>query len=584
MIIPELEEIQADKAHRTFKYLERRYPEFTKYLKDLYGDSFASASELLYRFFNNIIDKPHCKICSNPTRFKNFQQGYGEYCSRKCLNNDPEMINLMKNKREETNIIRYGVKCNFSNPENYNKCKQTWIEKYGVDNPGKSEMVREKTKNTMIERYGVENIFQSENFKQKSINTKQDKYGDGYFTNSQKSVETQRKRYGGVGFESDILKKKYKDTCLQKFGVIHATLSDEISSKISKTKRLRTFDVFPDILNIYDQIATCKCPDENCNLCDEKQYNIQVGLYQQRLRLGQDPCIIRTPLKLIRDTCIEKFIQNILNKYNIEYETNNRTILGGKELDIYIPAYKLAIECNGIYWHSLKEPKYHHDKWKSCAGLGIQLLTVWEDQIINKPEIIRNLILFKLGIYEHRIGARECELKEVSSTESRLFLDLYHLQGSVNGSVRLGLYYKDELVGLMVFGRKRTALGNRDHDTWELYRYCCKQGWQITGGASRLFNHFISEHSSSVVESFSSNDISNGELYRQLGFNNVGLQPHSYWYIDKHMVRHHRYTFRKDVLIRNGADPSLTEFQITDEMGMFRIYDTGQQKWIYEIK
>ena len=150
-----------------------------------------------------------------------------------------------------------------------------------------------------------------------------------------------------------------------------------------------------------------------------------------------------------------------------------------------------------------------------------------------------------MGIYEHQIGARKCILKDVSSKESNKFLDENHLQGSTNGSIRLGLYYNDELVSLMVFGTKRRALGNKENnkDTYELYRYCNKLGWQIQGGASRLFKHFLDMYPNSTIESFSSNDISIGDLYKKLGFELIDAQKGSYWYIDRKRNRYKSFRY-----------------------------------------
>ena len=70
-----------------------------------------------------------------------------------------------------------------------------------------------------------------------------------------------------------------------------------------------------------------------------------------------------------------------------------------------------------------------------------------------------------------------------------------------------------------------------------------------------------------------------GDLYKKLGFEYIDTQKGSYWYITKDLQRRHRYSFRKDVLVKEGYDPNKTEFEITDEIGLFRIYDSGQQKW-----
>ena len=56
----------------------------------------------------------------------------------------------------------------------------------------------------------------------------------------------------------------------------------------------------------------------------------------------------------------------------------------------------------------------------------------------------------------------------------------------------------------------------------------------------------------------------------------------SYWYIDKNMNRYHRYNFRKDLLVKEGFDALKSESQITTEYGFYKIYDTGQTKWIYK--
>lgn len=528
---PDIEYINSHRYHRRY-FINIDFPGYLEYLET----KFPYVHDLTQRIWLDIHkydDYPTCPICGRSVKtFQNFTKGFVKYCCPTCAQSDP----IVREKNHKTNIDRYG--------ENYReiitrKCAETKLMKYGssgYNNPS-------KFRQTMLKRYGVENPMMLES-----------------------------------------IKTKTETTCLERYGAKRKILSNDYRKEKRESLNKHLIDIYPEVVDIKDngRIFICSCPDSTCTLCNEKQFETSYHQYYQRkFKYKIDICPIKRPGFPNKNTDIEVFIQDILNKYDIQYETNNRTILSGKELDIYIPDYKLAIECNGIYWHSLKEPKYHHQKWIVCKNQGIQLLTLWEDQIINQPEIIRNIIMSRLGIYEHKVGASKCKVKSVTSNESNQFLLDNHLQGPVNGSIRLGLYHNDELVSLMVFGRKRTALGNKFHDQWELYRYCCKQGWQIVGGAKRLFTHFINEHPDVEIESFSSNDISGGGLYDRLGFKQANLQPYSYWYIDKNMIRRHRYSYRKDVLVKNGADPSLTEFQITDQMGLFRIYDTGQIKWIY---
>ena len=533
--------IQEHVAHREF-YLNRDFPGFLEMLNELYPN-INSLGEKLWLRLHGYDGYKKCPICGQDVKtFKNFNQGFTTYCSPTCAQMDPQV----RLKNHNTNVERYGD--NYRKKQN-TKTLQTKLKKYGCS----SYNNKEKYKQTCLDKYGVDNPTKLESIKNKIVETNLKKYGAPY----------------------KILTKEYRNN-------YRKTLDKKLIEKHPEIIDIRMGD---DNLPIF----TCKCQDKTCNLCSNKTYEIGYYMFYERKYIYKtELCSIKNPHNANKGTFIELFVRNILDTYNIHYIENDRKILQGKELDIYIPKHKLAIECNGIYWHqtgseSRIEPTYHFNKWKECKDQDIQLLTIWEDQIYNKPEIVEGIIKSHLGIYDHQVGARKCILKEVSSKESNKFLNENHLQGSANGSIRLGLYYNDELVSIMVFGAKRRALGNKEtnENTYELYRYCNKLGWQIQGGASRLFKHFIDSHEDSLIESFSSNDISMGDLYKKLGFKLIDVQKGSYWYIDRKRNRHHRYSFRKDILVKEGYDPNKTEFEITEEIGLMRIYDSGQQKWIY---
>ena len=70
---------------------------------------------------------------------------------------------------------------------------------------------------------------------------------------------------------------------------------------------------------------------------------------------------------------------------------NDRSVLNGKELDIYYPEKKIAIEFNGDYWHSdkFKSENYHYNKFKACHDLGITLVSIFEfDFTLSKDAIL----------------------------------------------------------------------------------------------------------------------------------------------------------------------------------------------------
>lgn len=512
-------------------WVSDKYPEFREYLNNKYQD--IPIKEQIYLYYNNMLGIPTCPICGKKVKFHGNKYGYAKYCSPTCAQIDE--------KTQE-------------------KQKQTKIEKYGIDY---GNIIIEKTKQTKIE-----------------------KYGDEKYNNINKLKQTCLERYGVDNpMKSKIFQEKSKQTCLKRYGVEYNLLL--IDHKTSGKNRMLNND--PDIIN-WDKdnnTLTCKCPDNSCSKCKEKQYLTTYYSYYERKNIYNIcPCTIKIPpytCSTYKNTNIEIIIKDILDEYDINYIQNDKSVLSTLELDFYIPDKRLAIECNGIYWHSSKfrDNKFHYNKMKACEERGIQLLTIWEDQVLKKPDIIKSIILSKLSIYENRIYARKCEIKEVNSKDSKDFLMKNHLQGSVNSSVKLGLYYNNKLVSLMTFGKKRSALGNKNTEGWELYRFCNKLNIQVIGGASKLFKYFINNYHVNKIESFSSNDISNGLLYNKLGFKMIS-ETFSYWYV-KNKKRYHRYKFRKSELIKMGFDKNKTEFQIMEDNGYHRIYDTGQKKWIYKI-
>jgi len=72
-------------------------------------------------------------------------------------------------------------------------------------------------------------------------------------------------------------------------------------------------------------------------------------------------------------------------------ESNNRSVLNCLELDIYLPEYNVAIEFNGLYWHSelYKEKDYHLNKTLECKKKGVDLLHIFEDDWVFKQDIIK---------------------------------------------------------------------------------------------------------------------------------------------------------------------------------------------------
>ena len=533
----------------TERYIKSHYPKWHKYLIETYPD--ISWSEKLYWYYNNITERVLCPICGKETSFVNITHGYRQYCSKSCLNADVKTNN---EKRHQTNISRYGVDNPMKLPEVKKRLKDSVVNKYGVTNVFQAESTKQKIREHNLELYGTEYPLQSEEYKKHYRQVMMDRYGVSW--NSQ----------------TDEFKQAIKDSY------------DDIRKKAKETTKKSFLKTHPYILDYDDINYTCRCNHPNCNKCECKTYIIPKKIYHSRIQQNIETCTTLKPInEFAKNTTIENYIKAILDEYNINYTTNNRKVLQGKEIDIYIPDKKIAIECNGVYWHSsiYKDNKYHYNKYKSCSEHGIQLLTIWEDWIEHKPDIVKSILLSKLGLLRERIYARNCCIREVSPKDAIEFLNMNHIQGSCNSKIRYGLYYKDKLVSLMTFGKKRSAMMGKYkyEDVWELTRFCNTLNTSVVGAAGKLLKHFIKNINPTTIESFASHDISNGNLYNTLGFKKETETNGSYWYIDKCKIRYHRFTFCKSKLIKMGYDKDKSEFEIMDGLGYIRIYDSGQTKY-----
>jgi hypothetical protein len=260
--------------------------------------------------------------------------------------------------------------------------------------------------------------------------------------------------------------------------------------------------------------------------------------------------------------------------------------LNGPEIDIYLPHLKIGFEFNGVYWHSehFKERDYHLNKQIHFFNNDVDLIQIWEDDWLYKKDIIKSIILNKIGSIKKGIFARKCIIKEVSNKESIVFLNKNHIQGWCVSKYRYGLYHNDILVSLMTFGKKRLNLGSKIHnDEYELLRFCNLLDNRIVGGASKLLKKFLESVNVNSLTTFSKNDYSSGNLYEKIGFEYESkTNPNYYWVVNG--LRENRFNFRKDKLVSQGEDKKLTEIEIMHSKGYYRVFDSGNKKWTLSIK
>lgn len=560
MLIPEEKDFK--NPHQMSRlYIQKHYPEFYKWLLEKYQcypqDKFVA---YLYMYFHNIDEPPRCPVCGRYVPFMRYSIGFQTHCSLKCSGND---LNVKK-KKEQTSIKHFGTPCPSQSQIIKDKSKKTCEERYGGQGNA-SLSIKEKQQQTMLERHGCTCFSENDDLIKKSKQTKLERYGDENYTNREKGKQTCLERYGK---ESALavkeLREKGKRTCMEVYGVEYPTQSEEIQNKIkqtnmskygvqyyTQTEKLRNIskeknkrwrqEHRKDILDVID-IDTYKyaCPHKGCTKCEEKCFLSNPYIYHNRTRKKSEVCTILNPVGS-QISSIELFVKGILDEKHISYITQDRKILDGFELDFYIPDKEVAIECNGVYWHDVnhKPEDYHFNKWKSCKEKGIKLISVWEDLCITKPEIVKDMLLKELGIFNL---CDYSSFNKISKDKCNKFLKENYLWGIPKYDNCVGIYSKDEeLIGVACI-KKDVVVS-----------YCTKLGIMVPAGLNDLLKWIGLNKSNIIIP----NDCG-GSM--GVNFNHTILKPKK-WYIDRRYGRHSKRI--KDCY--------------------FEIYDSGSTKYQLDI-
>ena len=277
---------------------------------------------------------------------------------------------------------------------------------------------------------------------------------------------------------------------------------------------------------------------------------------------------------------LRKFIEELgeEGEYNVP-------ILDGKHIDIYLPKFSLGIEYCGIYYHSEKfrNKNYHLDKKLIAQKKGISLLQIFEDEWLDKKELVKERIKSKLGVSE-RTFARRLNIVNVAWSDAEDFLNKTHTQGPSNATkINIGL--KDNagrLLALMTFGplRFETECQKSGQD-YELIRY--SSIGTVIGGFSKILTTFVKQYTPSRIISYADRRWSDGEVYKQAGFTLIGETPPGYFYV-KNGKRYRREVFQKHKLpnLLEKFEPLQGERENCENNGYFRIFDCGHLK--FELK
>lgn len=459
-------------------------------------------------------------------------------------------------KIKEFNRKKWGVDYFSQTKEYTKKFKETMIDRWGVEYALQSKELKDKAKKTNLEKFGVENPFMDTEMIKSKFKEKWGRNHPSEVPEIVDKIKISTKKNWQEKKEYRI--EKFRKTNLDKWGVDHPNKSDLCRNyKITNEPYYISYSNGKSLFN--------------CDLEKKHQFNISSMEYSNRKRGNLPLCTICYPISdssSIKENELRNFIKSI---YSGELIKSWRDPI---EIDIYLPELNLGFEFNGLFWHSerWKDKYYHLNKTTFFQNKGIRIIHIWEDDWINKKEIIQSQIRNWIGNTERKIFARNCQVKILENKVGISFLDKNHIQGSDKSVLKIGLYLEEELVSIMTFdhfeGRNRMEASG-----WNLSRFCNLINTNVVGGASKILSHFIKNYSPARIISYADRDWSDGGLYTKLNFSLISEARPDYKYIVEG-IRVHKSNFKKDKLKYTE-----TESDYVKNNGIEKVWDCGKLKF-----
>ena len=476
-------------------------------------------------FQNNIKESVKC-LCGCGLPLKN-------PIKTKYLQGHSNRSDEVKANKEKSVMKNYGV-ANISQIEDVKaKKKETMLKNHGCETPFDRDFIVP----IWIEKYGVDNPSKLQNVK--------DKISEHAIKYQKENLEQRTQSFLNNFFDGKIM-----------------------SDRLSNVKPLFTKEQYKGVNVVY--------PFE-CLTCGNTIHsNLDDGKDVRCFNCNPNPSKSILESEIL--TFCKKFYPNLVE--------NDRQIIQPLELDIYIPDIKTAIEVNGIYWHTEqygKNKTYHLNKTEKCSDKDVRIIHIFEDELVEKPEICKARLKHIFGKIHRNVYARKCVIEPISPKLKGKFLAKYHIQGNDKCKISLGLFYKSRLVSVMTFSSLRSSLGYKEtkENVWELSRYCSIFNFNVVGGAGKLLKHFENTYNPKTVISYADRRWSNGNLYSKIGFIFDKFTEPNYWYV-KNDRRYHRFNFQKHLLSEklSNFDSNLSEKDNMNNNGYHRIWDCGHCKFI----
>ena len=459
----------------------------------------------------------------------------------------------------ETNRRRFGVNHPFQNAEIFQKALDTNIARYGLANP--SKFFRQKSKETSLERYGVEHPLQNREIMEKIKETNMKKYGVGSTLELElvkKQIrETNISRYG---YENPMQNRKIADraraTNLMRYGAVNPMQNREIverarATNIGKYNRISHTQVHID-KNSLDILQDSKLLQYHFDGKSITMLSEELGINNTTFSRYWYSHGLPS---LAKKSSYEKEISAFLAELGIEFTQNDKSILGGKELDFYLPDHNLAIEFNGSFHHSTARKTdhlYHRNKHLGCRDKNVRLVMIPQDSWDIRKQAVKNIV--KDAIFGKPPELQNVSFKTITNEVANEFAHNHHVSGAeLDPLFCMGAFLDNDLVAIMIF---------KNNNVVELSRFCYTRLVNLRD----MFNTSVSIFDLTQVVSYVDLRFFDGIDLVDAGFSYMGCEKPDF-----------RYLIGNLTWGRNEV--SDIPF---DELNKFpRIYDCGWLKYLW---
>ena len=236
------------------------------------------------------------------------------------------------------------------------------------------------------------------------------------------------------------------------------------------------------------------------------------------------------PYKSLGELQVKAFIEQLLGRSVI-----SGLKINGVELDIYDPVTQVAVEFDGVYWHSIakgKGPEFHLGKTQLAQSHGIRLIHLMSTEWTYQRDVVKSMLTDILG-KSTQIDSNECDVVEVGHDVACEFFKTTHLSGDMPCDRVYGLQHHGQLV--MAMGIVMSPTGTA------IVRHATTLNHTVVGGLSALITRCRQVCPGTLAAECDAR-WDNGHGYATMGFELIhttppvartytsgGIDPHSVW-------------------------------------------------------